>query len=345
MLLAMALVLALRLALAPLSGALQAMPPPHPLSDQLRFLENPSRKTPRAVFFGSSRIQAGLDPELFAGLAGFDPETVWNLASESGTPWEALALCRKAPVLVSGPGLVVIGVEPWMFNQNEPGRWGLQFDRLATLREKWRVKNLRDRARLVSRHLLGLPEKRPLDTWLTVLGNLAAPPYLQAMPRPLYHQDPALAARVALDPKYQPRSIVRPHMENFVLSPVKAGYLTNLLDLLRTPGRTLVLFMPPARKEYLEAISQDPVMAAGLAEFRKFVQGLAKGGVRLVFWETAGDCGLDESIFLDYGHLSRDGGQRLTEALSREMESWEDPGTVRPSRRTGTPAFRRGPGG
>ncbi len=292
------------------------------------FLRNHHTGQAKIIFLGSSRFVSCINSDFFAQLGNIDPAGVLNLSMDSGSFWEALVLCRENPFLLESASLAVINIEPWMFNRNllhpiyrKPHEFEPHFYTWAEFREKMEIPDLKTRAGLFLDLLWPLSEKRNVVDWyngLNAMVHSASPPaYLIA---PAYHyNEAALRARMN-DPRFHPRVISIYHLHDYAFSEQKAEYLRRLVQKLREKGIRVLLVQPPMHRDYMKAIYHNPASKAGYQRFLAYIHAMENDQIHSIVWETPEDCGLDETVFMDYGHFNLVGGRLFTEKLFAEMK-------------------------
>ncbi|MFZ5569866.1 MAG: hypothetical protein ACOZF0_05655 [Thermodesulfobacteriota bacterium] len=307
---------------------LESISPRSLLTPISSFLRNQYTGRAKIIFLGSSRFVSCIKTDTFAQLGNIDPSSVLNLSMDSGSFWEALVLCRENPSLLESASLAVINIEPWMFNRNllhpvyaKPHEFEPHFYTWAEFREKMEIPDWKTRAGLLLDLLWPLSEKRNFVDWcrgVSAMAHAAPPPaYLIT---PTYHySETALRARLN-DPRFHPQVITAYHLHDYTFSEQKADYLRRLVQILREKGIRVLLVQPPMHRVYMAAIYQQPDY---LAEYRKmlsYIHAMESAQIRSIIWETPEDCGLDETVFIDYGHFNLVGARLFTEKLYLEMK-------------------------
>jgi len=277
----------------------------------------------RTVFFGSSRFQTAIRTDVWARRQEVPREAVVNLAVSDGRLWDALYMLRQGTGLPDSVDLVVIELSPWEFNRHvrnpvghptlvpdELRYWGGLGDRLA-------VDDPLLRMRLLGDYLWPLSKRRPLEQWDAPTSlAIAAPP-----PPPIHHTDPATAAYLAKQEAFQPEHIAANHFFDPEVSAFTARNLSLLLAAVTTkPEREIVLLQLPARRGYFDTVEKSPQGRAFYDEVQRIADSQSGNHVHVIAWHTADECGLQEDIFVDYGHLSLSGAAAMTNRVYDEME-------------------------
>ncbi len=283
----------------------------------------------KAIFFGSSRFVYCIKSDIFARQMGIDQSKVINLATEGGGAWEELLVCRKYPGLINSSSLVVIEVEPWMFNMNpihpiykRPHPFESHFYMWATLQERWEYPDLKTRVLLLADYVWPFSERRSLMDWGSALRLIIKAPYADPhLSLPVYQFDPQAYQAMANDPNFTAGQITRYQLNDFKFAPYKAEYFKRLIKLAEKNAKKIVLLQPPVRKEYIEAIYNNPKYFNTYIQYVQFIHGLENEKISSIIWQTPEDCGLNESIFIDYGHFNAQGAHVFTQRLSQELKA------------------------
>lgn len=300
---------------------LSKISPESDLVSILSYLENDYQGEPSALFFGSSRFISAIKSEHFANLVGKNSDSVLNLAINSGSTWEALAIARKNPSLLKSASVAVIEVEPWMFNANRlnevlqtPARPRPHFYRWATLPERLAIPGFEEKEATTLNFFWPLYERRSLKQWMFGLSSVLEGSH-GALAVPGYHYDEAAAQQLANDPHFFPQAAAKSHMNNYQFAKNEAHNLLLLVELLRENAIEVVLVQPPARQEYMKFISKEPAYQ----EYLMFIRSLENDDVRVIIWENPGEIGLDDSYFIDYGHFNAEGAELFTESVFQKL--------------------------
>ncbi len=172
-------------------------------------------------------------------------------------------------------------------------------------------------AMLLGGDIRPLAMRRPFYSWTKYVGGLfrKTPSYLRP---PKYHRNRLEEVSVRNAPNFCARVVSMHHMNQLQLSPFKCDMYRKLLAELTRRGATVVLVSPPARKEYFEIAATDPVVRDGYQAYDAFRAELAKEFPSF-YWDKAAACGFDESIFVDYGHYTIDGGILFSNYLAETL--------------------------
>jgi len=156
---------------------------------------------------------------------------------------------------------------------------------------------------------------------------------------PLYHYQQEAYQSLASNPIYSARQIVKDHLNDFEFAAYNAQYLRRLLLLAEKRAKKVVLLQPPVRKEYIDEIYQNAKYLDPYIQYIQFIHGLENDKVSSIIWQTPEDCGLNESIFIDYGHFNAQGAHIFTQRLLHELkvsgiEDSDAAGVLRPESST-----------
>ncbi len=293
------------------------------------YLERHGPGHPRVIFLGSSRFVSCIKSDLFAELSGAGSSSVLNLAADSGGTWEELLVLRKYPGLLDSSPAVVIEVEPWMFNKNmkhiihkTPYPFEAHFYTWATFQERLEYPDLKTKSLLLADYFWPFSERRPLVEWgsairLLLLGKEVEPKLSEAV----YHKHEWAYKALLNTPTFQAPLIAHDHLNNFEFDEYKARHLRRLVGSAQKKTGRIVLLQPPVRKEYMDVIYMNPGYLATYRKCLQFIHGLENEKVRSIIWETPKDCGLNDSIFIDYGHFSKEGAYKFSRRLYSELEN------------------------
>jgi len=294
------------------------------LAPVMNYIEKSNRFEPEVIFFGSSRFQSCINSDLFSRLLSKDKMDVVNLSVASGTAWEASLLCRKYPWITESVQLIIIEVEPWMFNANMvhpilKKRYEIEpyFQRWATLEERLAIPDIKIKTKLLINYLWPFYEKRSLISWYSTIQHFSSSNDKSAnLPYFIYHYNQRAAKALAAHPAFKARPIAQCHLSNFEFAYHKGNYLLTVLDYLKNTKAKIVLLQPPVRKEYMDVIYNNPQYLSTYKKIRSFLQTLKSKTVEIVIWETPENCGLNNSIFIDYGHFNKKGADLFTKVLA-----------------------------
>jgi hypothetical protein len=93
--------------------------------------------------------------------------------------------------------------------------------------------------------------------------------------------------------------------------------LREMVATLHARGYRVVLFLPASHAGYLALLDATPGNAAAEAEFRaRVLSPAATGADTVLALRDAAELGTTDSVFYDYGHLTRGGATLQTRALA-----------------------------
>jgi hypothetical protein len=258
----------------------------------------------------------------------FDQSKVLNLATDSGGPWEELLICKKYPSLFQSSPLIIIEVEPWMFNKNGihpiykiPWPFESHFYTWASFQERLEFPDLETKVFLLTDYFWPFSERRSLTAWISILHKIVTGEHVEPqLSIPIYHYSMKAYQSLANDPNFFPYQIAQDHLNNFEFAEIKAQYFKRLISLLERYSNNIILLQPPVRQQYMEVIYNNAEYLTTYMKVLEFMHSLENQNVHSIIWETSQDCGLDDSIFVDYGHFNIRGAYIFTQRLFDEMK-------------------------
>jgi hypothetical protein len=292
-----------------------------------RFLRTEARKgggqPPATLFLGSSRFHSCILPQVFADTAsqfGVDMKFL-NAAMPTMEYWEFMRLLPHVDLKALGVKICVIEINPWSFNKQqqyslfdpyyraESGTWG-------TLRDT--LDNDRILVKLKLCYLLTFPRRTFKDWYFTLRAFCGKGGDEDHLPGPEYHYNREKESKLRTDPVHMAVNIVEVQMLNYRFCKRKRAEFDDFLKRLEAKGITVVLAEPPITAGYYDFVWASREKSA---EYQKHLDYLAELSKRYttVFWPTPSDAGLDESIFVDYGHYTLDGARSYSERLAAAM--------------------------
>ncbi len=293
------------------------------------YLETKKPNDLQAVFLGSSRIQSCIKRDLFATLTGIEQSKILLLEVDGSGTWEEFSICRRFPGLLDSAPLVIIEVEPWMFNNNYFSQGGTLFIQpgfyqWATIQDRLEFPDLKIRALSTVDYIWPISERRSLQGWSSVIDGFIHKRYPEPMNPddiPKYHYDAAAYRKVAEEPKGTAQFQAHAALNNFEFSSYKAEYLERLVRLAEKKSKKIVLLQPPLQNEYIDIMFDNPKYLEGHIRVIKFLHSLENKNVSTIIWERPEDCGLNDAVFIDYGHFNREGAYMFTQRLYNELNS------------------------
>jgi hypothetical protein len=268
---------------------------------------------PKVLIMGSSRIHDAVLPRTLERSLDLDEGTVLNLGISAGTPFDALTLYRRNRQKLRHARAMVVGVDDWQFNGGFPPS---ECDRrFMTLAE--RIGVFRSDATLSL-----------IAGWAWKTYDAEAP--IRRLLEDFVHRTPHAIriddeGRIVMTPgarEVGPLEVdVRPDVDRFyarwTLSPGRIAELETLIRLAQEDGLAVFLTQVPLRAAYVDVVEQR--FGAADAEYRRGIASIA--GVEIHLFARASELGIPENHYVDYGHLTRPGAERMTAAIARWLDS------------------------
>jgi len=295
--------------------------PESPIAARIEVL---SQRHAELLFMGSSRLFSCIDEKTVEESLGLAPGQALNLAGNALHPYDALVIVREAERSGAlGAGMAIVEVEPSQFNANARSPltgvlipYPVSMTGWGTWSERVVFPSIA-RPELVRSLFAPLELRRALPAWMHYLGSLRSHE-AASVPRPRYHQDAEARETLENDERFEAVSMSKLHFGSYRFSEYLWTKLEALVDRLERQGIRVVVFSPPARRVYWDYPQHEASVGPGYGVYRKKMQALGQR-VEVIEWDTAGDAGLDESIFLDYGHCSLEGARLLSGRLAGEL--------------------------
>lgn len=215
--------------------------------------------------------------------------------------------------------LIVLEISPWMFNAN-----AIDFDgnkmyptpllnQWGTIRERLTIKKMSQRIQAIT---INIVPRNPLSKYIAPFQD--AKPIFE-LPKPEYHENLKALDQLRNDPKFMVKNISRTHLNEFKLYQDQANTLAELIKKINSFGVEVILVHPPVRSDYYDYFDIYPMQREEFEKYKSFIKSFSDKH-QVIYWETPVDCGLDDSIFVDYGHLSKEGAILFTKRLSTEIK-------------------------
>ena len=299
----------------------------HTITPVLSYIDNYCIDLPKVAFFGSSRFVSCIKTDIFAKLSDIAPSNVLNLSIGSGQFWDFNVIYRENPELYSSCSLIVIDIEPWMFNDNLihpiykiPHDHEPYFTIWASLKERTELPGIASKASLVFDFFWPVSEKRSFPDWYAVIKALTNNQNIPAsLSIPTYQYNAAEYQSLATSQNFSAFSIANDHLNNYKFAKYKADSLRYLVKRFEKQCDHIVLLQPPVRKEYMDVIYDNPGYLSTYKQVLAFIHSLENDKVSSIIWETPADCGLDDSVFIDYGHFNLNGANKFTGILYNKL--------------------------
>ncbi|MGP8154091.1 MAG: hypothetical protein ACLQBQ_08115 [Smithella sp.] len=324
------ILLCVGLSLSIFRGSLEKIVGKSRLTPIFSYLEFHDPYDSQVIFLGSSHFVSGIKSDFFAKLSGMEPAKVLNLAADSEGSWEELLLGRKYPSMFHASPLVIIEVSPSMFNKNAihpvyktPYTFEPHFYTWATLQERFEYPDLMLKLLLISDYVWPISERRSLYDWISVIQSIVNNRYVEPhLSVPLYQYDVGFVQSIANNPNFFAQNIAQNQLNNYEFANHKAEYLKRLIHLAEKKStKKIILLQTPVRKEYMDVIYNNPKYAETYTQYLRFIHSLENENVHAIIWETPKDCGLNDSVFIDYGHFNILGAYNFTQRLFIEMKN------------------------
>lgn len=305
----------------------KSVPRNYTLTPVLSYLDRYCLDTPKVVFFGSSRFVSCIKTDTFAKLSDISPSNVLNLSVGSGKFWEMKVIYREHPELYSNCSLIIIDIEPWMFNNNRihpvyktPHDQEPYFTIWATLEERSVLPGMAAKASVVFDFFWPLSERRSFPDWCAVFKALKNNQDSRAgLSIPTYQYNNDEYESLARNPNFSAVPMAHDQLNNYGFSKYKADSLHYLVKQFEKQCDHIVLLQPPVRKKYMDVIYNNPDYLAAYKQVLAFIHSLENDKVSSILWETPADCGLDDSVFIDYGHFNLNGAIKFTKTLYNKL--------------------------
>jgi hypothetical protein len=263
----------------------------------------------RVLIMGSSRMRDGVVPAVLAQELRLSEEQVTNVSYAAGTVYDLLLMLRRKPSVMDGVEVVIVDAEPWSLNDLTALSRRTHFLRYATLTERfaYRTGNMRDTVEAVGSFVWPyLVDRRSLMQWL---GGPAAH---GVRPAPRYGERPA---------QYSPLAAAQEHMSEFSFSNRMAEMWQEAAAALNRRGVRMLVVQPPANTIYITWIKQH--QGGAYLRYRTFIQGLSAPGVLVRLYEMPSELGMQDDVFADYGHFTREGAERFSRHLAGLVRHWD----------------------
>lgn len=270
------------------------------------------------LFFGNSRFRSCINPDHFKSRLNSPDVTCVNLAQDSMVPWQYDVVLREVGLELQSIKVVLIEMDPWMFNLNgrhpityEPAPYPEEYERYATVMERLLMPGMRSKIKLLYTFL-------PRYTLKDIVTAIAyrSPASGRPLPfdPPIYHTDPRYAAQQHNDFHFFPLNISQMHMNDYEFSPYWQMALERLLSRLKRAGIPVILVHPPVKSDYYKYVERDKKRHT---QFRRLIAYMDELAQRypFLYYRIPEDCGLDNSVFIDYGHFTKEGGIAFTDVV------------------------------
>jgi hypothetical protein len=275
---------------------------------------------------GSSRMGMVIDVDTFAGEMGIARDRVEKLTLNAGTPWEVWQLVKLRPAAFAGARGIVLDVGAWQFNARGSTRFAERFPRLATWSDRVKLadENGEERADIVDLVWPYRSQRRSIMDWLSAFWHLANPKAQTSTHDQEWDDHEARVARQGMPVNATPDAAYQRHLADFAWLPLMEGALCDLANWCQEQKVQLVLIRPPTSASYHQQIIDNEVTRRGYEQMIELLDEIADRTGALVIVDTTADSlqlGADDEVFVDYGHMSRRGGQTYTRSLVTRMQT------------------------
>ena len=269
------------------------------------------------AFIGSSLMHASIDTREFSNYDQWNDFKFVNLAQSSVGPWETLSVLRNCEQSLSSVAVLVVDIGPWSCNENalhpithDRTDYRREYPKWATFKERLNVLGYQNKLDLFCSYIPKYSFKEYFQILLELDGAL---PQLSL---PLSHGVPEVVERLASSETFMAKNISRNHMHDFQFSESKAEQIRELQRLCARCGIELIVIHPPLRACYYEYVDSSEERSEEFGNYMDFLE--TELSTRTVFsLKTPKECGLDESIFVDYGHMSQAGAVLYSRMLAK----------------------------
>ena len=270
------------------------------------------------LFLGSSRFQTAINIRTLAEMSHIKNITFLNPSRPSMGPWHYSVILRNTEMPLSRVKHVFLEISPWMFNANalnpitkeslqlrdEILKWG-------NIQERLEIKETTQRIEAMT---IGMMPRAPLLDFISVLKE--PEPVIETVPEFEANQN---SEKVLGDnPYFKAENISKCHLYKFEFLQSEANKLLELIRELERFGVAVSLIHPPVKSEYYYYLDTDSRYRSEFEKYKNFIKRFSNKH-HVIYWETSPDAGLDNSIFVDYGHLSREGSILFTRRLGVEI--------------------------
>ncbi len=296
-----------------------------PVVRYLRYESSLRIDSPSVIFMGSSRFNSCIQPDVFDACAvrqGLNARFL-NVTHAAMGSWEFAKLVSWIDLGAMNTRVCVVEVNPWTFNKHityankrlfpycrEVASWG-------TLREVWSVKGLVTKCKLVLSMVLA---RKSVGDWVDIgERSYGSDDVVTHLPAPFYHSDREKEVVLRDNPGRRAENISKLHMWRYQFSAEKRDQFLAFIALLEAQGIAVVLVQPPVRESYFDYVKESTERFDEYQKHVAFMTDVSKD-VSVFFWQVPKDAGLNEHVFVDYGHFSLDGASVFSGILAGRME-------------------------
>ena len=226
---------------------------------------------------------------------------------------------RRNPQVLDGAQLVIIDVDRWMFNKNQPEFLLPMFYRYANLHDRLLLDSADQRVQAVADLLLlHYRERRSLGNWLQGVIDLTRGYYEldSSAERVLWTKEATEIRKTQR--KFQPRQVAIRHMADYEQSHRMHVVVDEFVEMCRQRGAKVVFVHTPTTDAYRTCFSEIPGAPQAEEEYFRWLKSFGREHNVIVF-NTPDSAGVRKDQFVDYGHLNREGATQLTKAVVRDL--------------------------
>ncbi|HLX59763.1 MAG TPA: hypothetical protein VKX17_00645 [Planctomycetota bacterium] len=279
---------------------------------EIFFMENevlPHFDKPKIVLLGSSRMRRAVVPVQLDAELGLPKNSTVNLGLAMARVYESLYLYERNEAQLKDAKLVILNLDDWQVSTG-PKMSNSLYETHGPLLERLRFPedqrtrlfldglfHIRVMLKLVPGAIFG----RAKDT-----QNLKLDENNQILPPPRKERLDNFDDQIAL------------FYNEFNVHPVMLGHIEKLARKVQANGGTFVLMQLPNRASYQDEVEQ--LHPKEFAREREAVATLAKDlSVKLWFFTRPEEIGLTDSMYEDYGHITREGAPIVTKFLAAKI--------------------------
>jgi len=283
----------------------------------------PRHPKPRVIFVGTSRVRDSIVPRVVDDGLGLPAGSAVNLGLAGGRLFEAMLMYDRWQDQLGEADLVVLNVDEWFFNPNYnlgwlyevhapmservqlPAhvRWPSVLDGVFQVRPKF--------VPMIQTVKRSFRKRKPRGLELRVDENNQITPLEKAT------VDPTLIT----EDRFRRTSDCFYH--KYEVNPVLVNHFAQFAERVRSSGAKLVLIQIPNLGVYQQYIDKHhgEAFQAHLKALRETAKNLK---VPLRIYIAPQECGLEESDYVDYGHMVPSGANKLSRFLAEliKKEGW-----------------------
>ena len=277
----------------------------------------------KCLVLGTSRIGLAIDSNELAEGIKWDSKQILKAPISAGSAWEVVKLMNSEKEAFKDVKCIIIDAEAYQFNDNCPTRFGHRFYRLANIKEKMILANnwKEESVVMIDEIWPLLSDRRTLNEWfLGTFHYVSKGKWFIPMDKrwDKYEKNPELFQEEMFDPKIAAKR----HMEKYSYSFFMERTWEELVNICNQRGISLTIIIPPAKREFVEALQAEKDWETGYKQMMKFLKSLDRYPlVNVIITETFADIGYidDETFFIDYGHMSHKGAIIYSCWLSKKI--------------------------